>query len=765
MTRYRSAVPTAFTVCLAMLISLFVTAGPARADVNVYTTPGYHTVNGRQWHTTCGPYSSVIDRCRADIWATQVQRVNGRYLSKTGWVFNNLTYLPAPRETWKGNPLATPGTHTISGRQWKTECDTAWTGKNACRSFIWATVIEGTRTTSGTTYRSVTKWVFNNIVLFSTSQTPSSSCGGAPLPTGFAITNGRPHATKVPYSDPTLYNPQNISNFIRLVLVDTRTTAAQKTCLGTFGGDALLAGSTTKPTPGGATARWFPYMFAFSANPAMPTLKPGWISGLAQGGALSAFSLIYENTNNAKWLDAAKQTFESYTVPLANGGFVNEVDGALWFEEYPTVPETTVLNGHLEAVIALDLWQRRTHEPRATALFNRAVKDLPKILPREEVPVSQGIVTSYDQVRGYPSSPLRLATGSQLTVQSASQQLPSGPKALSLPVQKPASDGANLLTNSTFSTWSGGLPTGWSKTLGSLSSFKESSGTVAIKGNGTGWQSLGQIVPAAKVTPGATYRLSWLGRTAIPTNEDGASGKVVVVAQCPSGKHTIGENNITRAKALSQLDMLVKVPAEACALQVLLYQTDWTVTNTTVYYDNVTLTPMQSTAGAVAVNWPLEMQDAPTSKVTLTTTGVGELQAYMQGRWWTVAKLSSTSPKTVTVAVAEQFTGRNLHFGYHETHVDELLSIYRRTADPVFLNYAQRWRPLAPSKNHLFANLSTFPYEPGTTSKTADTLAKKVDAADTDRLATNPLTPELTTVPEIGVPVPVSPTGVGVPAE
>lgn len=759
-----ASVRTAFAAALAMLIAMFASAGPAHADVNVYTTPGYHTVNGRQWHTTCGPYSSTVDRCRADIWATQVQYVNGRYVSKTSWVFNNLTYLPAPRETWKGNPLATPGTHTVGGRQWKTECDTAWTGRNGCRSLIWATVIEAHRTTSGTSYRRVSKWVFNNIVLF-TSPTSTAPCGGAPVPSGFAITNGRPHATKTPYADTTLYNPTNISNFIRVVLVDTRTTAAQKTCLATLGGDALLAGSVRKPTPSGSTARWFPYMFAFSANPATPPLQPGWISGLAQGGALGALSLIHDNTKDEKWVVAAKETFESYTVPLAQGGFVNEVDGALWFEEYPTEPATTVLNGHLEAVIALDLWQRRWHDVRATALFERAVRDLRTMLPREEVPVSQGIVTSYDQVRGYPASPLRLATGSKLTVQSASQQLPGGPRALSLQVQQPASDGPNLLTNSTFSTWSGGLPTGWSKTLGSLSSFRESAGTVAITGNGTGWQSLGQTVSASKVTPGATYRLSWLGRTSYPSGENGASGKVVVVAHCPSGKRIIGENNITRARALSQLDMLVKVPAESCALQVLLYQTDWTVTNTTVHYDNVTLTPMQSTAGAVAVTWPLELKDALTAEVTLTTTGVGELQAYSQGRWWALAQLNSTSPRTVTVTVPERFTGRNLHFGYHEMHVDELVSLYRRTADPVFLEYAQRWRPLAPSKESLFSNLSTFPYKPGPSTGSDESLAKKVDAADSARLATDPVAPDLSPVPDIGVPVPVSPTSVGVPAE
>ena len=753
--------------CLIVLLALgslllagLVGAQPARADVNVYTTPGYHVVNGREWRTTCGPYSSTIDRCRAEIKATQTQYENGRYVTRTAYVFNNLTYLPAPRSQWTGNPLATPGVFTLNGRQWKTECDTAWTGKNACRSFIWATVIEATRSASGTTYQRVAKWVFNNIVLFSTGATPTptpttpapSACTNAPLPSGFAITDGKPHATKTPYSPTTLYNPQNISNFIKLVLVDDRTTDAQKVCLATLGGNSLLVGAQTKPTPSGTTALWFPYMFEFSANPAVPALRPGWISGLAQGGAIGALSALYDKTQDDKWLTAAKRTFESYTVPMSAGGFVNEVAGALWFEEYPTSPPTTVLNGHLEAMIALDLWQRRTHDPRAVALFSRAVNDVRKILPDEKLPVPQGTMSTYDQLRGYTAAPLRVATGSNLVVHSAQQDLPSGAKPLNFPVQAPASDGPNLVTNPGFSTWSNGVPTGWSLTLGALSGVRNSSGSVGLTSAGTGWQSLGQTIDAAKLTPGPTYRLSWRGRTEYPVGEAATSGRVVAVAHCSGSKLTVGESNITRSRAFSQFDMLVKLPATSCSLQILLYQADWKVSNTTAFFDDVSLTRMQSSAGAQTVTWPLSVQAARSSSVTLTTTGTGELQAYDQGRWWSLSKLSSTSPRTVTVSVPQRFTGRNLHYGYHELHVEELVALYRRTADSMFLDYAQAFRPLAPSREALFTNLSTFPYSNDTGR-----------SSGTDRAA-DPLY-DLGTLQPFGVPDPVSPTEVGSPAE
>ena len=84
------------------------TTGPltqtADAQVDVYITPGKHTVNGRQWSTTWA-YSSNVPRCRTEIWATQVAEKNGRYVTSNGWVFNNLTYKASPRR---------PGSTTIS---------------------------------------------------------------------------------------------------------------------------------------------------------------------------------------------------------------------------------------------------------------------------------------------------------------------------------------------------------------------------------------------------------------------------------------------------------------------------------------------------------------------------------------------------------------------------------------------------------------------------------------------------------------------------
>lgn len=156
------------------LLHLVEDPGPNDPGFNVYTTPGTWNYNGRLWKTSCEPYSATT-RCRTEIWATQITYKAGQYYRTDGFVFNNLTYKPSPRSIWRNNPLGGNGQVGFNkqwtgqdGRKWRTECDTAVSGRNGCRSYIWATVAEAYKTSSGaTSYRVTNKWLFNNIVQFS----------------------------------------------------------------------------------------------------------------------------------------------------------------------------------------------------------------------------------------------------------------------------------------------------------------------------------------------------------------------------------------------------------------------------------------------------------------------------------------------------------------------------------------------------------------------------------------------------------------------
>lgn len=129
--------------------------------LDVYITPGTHTLNGRQWKTECSRYSSTIERCRTEIFATQITRdAAGKFTQSNGWAFNNLTYKPVAHSLWGDNPLANPGEWTEGGRQWRTECGTPATGRDGCRSYIYGTAY----TAAGGTIKAVNQWMFNNIV-------------------------------------------------------------------------------------------------------------------------------------------------------------------------------------------------------------------------------------------------------------------------------------------------------------------------------------------------------------------------------------------------------------------------------------------------------------------------------------------------------------------------------------------------------------------------------------------------------------------------
>lgn len=190
--RFAVALATAMIATLAVVLG---PPAPAAAEVDVYTTEGEHLVNGRRWKTECTQYSTTVERCRTEIWATTTTWNGRAFVNSNGWAFNNLTYKPSPRANWVGNPLATSGEHMIDGRRWRTECDTAWTGYGGCRSLIWAKTPEH----HGSGYRMVHKWVFNNMVDFTRPTEPKKPSGpavpaGATVQVGAAAHPGHPSA-------------------------------------------------------------------------------------------------------------------------------------------------------------------------------------------------------------------------------------------------------------------------------------------------------------------------------------------------------------------------------------------------------------------------------------------------------------------------------------------------------------------------------------------------------------------------------------------
>lgn len=95
--------------------------------------------------------------------------------------------------------------------------------------------------------------------------------------------------------------------------------------------------------------------------------------------------------------------------------------------------------------------------------------------------------------------------------------------------------------------------------------------------------------------------------------------------------------------------------------------------------------------------WDLFVWRTPTSRIAMSGAGTATLEAYAQGRWRpvTVVTLSAAARQFV---VPERLTGRNLHYGYHQAHVAELMSLNHRTRRPYLLDYARRWVAMAPAQ-------------------------------------------------------------------
>ena len=84
------------------------------------------------------------------------------------------------------------------------------------------------------------------------------------------------------------------------------------------------------------------------------TLKPGWISAMGQGQAMSLMVRAYFSFGRSGYVKALSQALKPFTVTSEDGGvkaiFMNKY---VWYEEYPTTPSSFVLNGFIFSLFGL----------------------------------------------------------------------------------------------------------------------------------------------------------------------------------------------------------------------------------------------------------------------------------------------------------------------------------------------------------------------------------------------------------------------------
>jgi hypothetical protein len=111
-------------------------------------------------------------------------------------------------------------------------------------------------------------------------------------------------------------------------------------------------------------------------------LPPPWVSGITQGQGASLLVRLHQQTGDEDLARAARLALAPLSVPQADGGVCGDLGGLPWPEEYPTSPQSHVLNGAIFALwgmrdvaVGLDCAESRGH-------FDRGIDSLAANLHR-----------------------------------------------------------------------------------------------------------------------------------------------------------------------------------------------------------------------------------------------------------------------------------------------------------------------------------------------------------------------------------------------
>uniref|UniRef100_T1JNE4 heparosan-N-sulfate-glucuronate 5-epimerase n=1 Tax=Strigamia maritima TaxID=126957 RepID=T1JNE4_STRMM len=134
----------------------------------------------------------------------------------------------------------------------------------------------------------------------------------------------------------------------------------------------------------------------------MSNLQPGWYSAMAQGQAMSLLTRAYRSTGELKYLSSALQALGLFKIASQEHGVMTKfLEKYVWYEEYPTIPSSFVLNGFIYALLGLYdvkegcIYEEKNRRDQAnllpacseqkleevTGLYNDGMHSLKKMLP------------------------------------------------------------------------------------------------------------------------------------------------------------------------------------------------------------------------------------------------------------------------------------------------------------------------------------------------------------------------------------------------
>uniref|UniRef100_A0A2S2P5K8 heparosan-N-sulfate-glucuronate 5-epimerase n=1 Tax=Schizaphis graminum TaxID=13262 RepID=A0A2S2P5K8_SCHGA len=123
-------------------------------------------------------------------------------------------------------------------------------------------------------------------------------------------------------------------------------------------------------------------------SPVIKPLKPGWLSAMGQGQAISLLSRAFHHSGgNEEYLNTAHTALKPFKIASKNGGVLSKfMDLHPWYDEYPTVPPIFILNGFMYSLIGLyDLFSLAPNGSKvsqeAYSLWKQGMTSLKNLLP------------------------------------------------------------------------------------------------------------------------------------------------------------------------------------------------------------------------------------------------------------------------------------------------------------------------------------------------------------------------------------------------
>lgn len=115
------------------------------------------------------------------------------------------------------------------------------------------------------------------------------------------------------------------------------------------------------------------------------SLRSGWHSAMAQGQAISLLVRMYAQTNGLQYLNCAKKALQLFDIDSKENGIKTKfMDKYVWYEEYPTIPSSFVLNGFIYALFGLYDLKMTCNDSyclKAGQLYSEGLHSLEKMLP------------------------------------------------------------------------------------------------------------------------------------------------------------------------------------------------------------------------------------------------------------------------------------------------------------------------------------------------------------------------------------------------